>query len=454
VISRRAAQSELDTDVFNVYRQRYLCRFIRDRFHELLVNHLLLPVHFISENGPSGCRRIYSFDWGAAFWRWTYLRRLAQHHRNTPGWPQTWPQTAVEFVVLHEPPYSSGTHGSNLEVRQALVPLFEQGGVDVVFAGHDHDYERTVPLWQEQTAASDQQGVIYIVSGGGGTPLNNVGHNAWTAFSASRYSFVAADVRGCSLTLTAIDDSGQPFDAVTLDKCPLAWTQVNTPGFGEHEGEYTGQEGFDLTVFGDRLYLGMEGKACEGIWRSKAGVVTPASQEDWEQVVSNGFDGSTDCAVLPPTTDNDHIDSLEPFGGFLYASTAMQTGDKRGSQVWRSATGYPGSWEQVNQPGFGKPSNENFKDMIVFRGQLCGGTGNWGGPSEAPGAQVWCTDGITRDPQDPALLHWRQRNANGFGDLNNIKIWSSAEFNNALYFGVEAQPYGAEPGSIWRCAPR
>ena len=127
----------------------------------------------------------------------------------------------------------------------------------------------------------------------------------------------------------------------------------------------------------------MEGRACARIWRGKAGVPAPASNEDWEQVVSDGFDGSTDCAVQPPTTDNDHIDSIEPFDGFLYASTAMQTGDRRGSQVWRSPTGNEGSWERVNQPGFGQQTNENFKDMIVFDGRLCGGTSNWGGPGQA-----------------------------------------------------------------------
>ncbi len=459
-LTRGGTTAEHDTDVFAVYRDlmSFAPIYPAAGDGDLKVDPpaAYLQAFYLPQNGPAGlAERVYSFDWGAA--HFVALDTSAPFGAGSPqhAWlaadlaasRQPW-----KFVTLHEPPYSSGAQGSDLEVRHALGPLFEQGGVDVVFAGHDRDYERTVPLWQEQPAAPDQPGVTYIVTGGGGALLDSVGHSAWTAFSASRYSFVAADVRGCSLTLTAIDDQREPFDAVTLDKCALAWTQVNRPGFGEHVDEYTGQEGFELTVFRDQLYLGMEGRACARIWRSKAGVLAPASQEDWEQVVSDGFDGSTDCAVLPPTTDNDHIDSIEPFDGFLYASTAMQTGDKRGSQVWRSATGDPRSWERVNQPGFGQQSNENFKDMIVFRSRLCGGTSNWGGPGQAPGAQVWCTDGVTRDPQDPTLLQWRQRNADGFGDPNNVKIWSSAEFDGALYFGVEAQPVTAmtKPGSIWR----
>ncbi len=226
-----------------------------------------------------------------------------------------------------------------------------------------------------------------------------------------------------------------------------SWTQVNDAGFNEHEPPYFAQEAFDITVFKDQLYLGMEGRACARIWRSRPGVSTAASQADWEQVVPNGFDGWSDCATNSPGTDNDHIDSLEPFGGYLYASTAMQTGDKRGSQVWRSATGDPNTWMRVNEPGFGLHTNENFKDMIEFAGLLCGGTANLGSAAIPPGAQVWCTDGVTPDPAHEGQLRWTQRNRNGFGLGENVKIWSSAVYSNALYFGVEAQ--GAD-GSIWR----
>jgi hypothetical protein len=233
---------------------------------------------------------------------------------------------------------------------------------------------------------------------------------------------------------------------------PLAWTQVNAPGFGEHAGPYTGQEAFDLTVFNGQLYLGMEGRTCARIWRSRAGITAPASQADWEQVVNHGFDGTTDCAIAPPTTDNDHIDSLEPFKGWLYASTAMQTGEERGTQVWRSPTGDRRTWVRVNEPGFGSSANQNFKDMIEYAGLLCGGTGNWGDdePREGAadsGAQVWCTDGVTPDPERLGLLLWTQRNVNGFGRPENIKIWSSATHGGALYFGVEASNGN---GSLWR----
>jgi acid phosphatase type 7 len=66
-------------------------------------------------------------------------------------------------VVLHHPPYSTGPHTEDeVGLRETVVPLFERYGVAVVFAGHDHAYER-----------SFCGGRYYIVTGGGGAPLHD-----------------------------------------------------------------------------------------------------------------------------------------------------------------------------------------------------------------------------------------------------------------------------------------
>ena len=62
-------------------------------------------------------------------------------------------------AFFHHPPYSSGgRHGSDEEVQKILHPLFVKHGIDVVFTGHDHFYERTKP----------QDGITYFVAGGAG----------------------------------------------------------------------------------------------------------------------------------------------------------------------------------------------------------------------------------------------------------------------------------------------
>jgi predicted phosphodiesterase len=62
-----------------------------------------------------------------------------------------------KMAYFHHPLYSSGeTHGSETDLRTLLEPLFLKYGIDVVFAGHEHFYERVKP----------QNGIHYFTCGG------------------------------------------------------------------------------------------------------------------------------------------------------------------------------------------------------------------------------------------------------------------------------------------------
>jgi predicted phosphodiesterase len=62
-----------------------------------------------------------------------------------------------KMAYFHHPLYSSGAaHGSEVDLRAVLEPLFVKYGVNVVFAGHEHFYERLKP----------QQGIYYFTCGG------------------------------------------------------------------------------------------------------------------------------------------------------------------------------------------------------------------------------------------------------------------------------------------------
>ena len=61
-----------------------------------------------------------------------------------------------KICYFHHPLYSDGgTHGSEVDLRVVLEPLFVKYGVNVVYSGHDHIYERLKP----------QKGIYYFVSG-------------------------------------------------------------------------------------------------------------------------------------------------------------------------------------------------------------------------------------------------------------------------------------------------
>ena len=89
--------------------------------------------------------------------------------------PKRW-----KIAFLHRSPYGSSRHGGDEKVRQDLEPIFARHKMDLVFSGHDHAYERTVPI----------RGVTYVVSGGGGRRLYRAGRSKRTAFSKSAHHAV------------------------------------------------------------------------------------------------------------------------------------------------------------------------------------------------------------------------------------------------------------------------
>lgn len=110
-----------------------------------------------------------------------------------------------KVVALHHPPYSAGWHGSSRNVRDAFGPLFERYGVQLVFAGHDHDYQRSTPI----------RGVTYVVSGGA-AKLRTTDRADYTAVSWSTYHFVDLAAWPDRLLLRAVGQDGQVFDSATI----------------------------------------------------------------------------------------------------------------------------------------------------------------------------------------------------------------------------------------------
>jgi len=182
-----------------------------------------LDAFYLPHNNPAQTERYYSFDWGNA--HFTALdfntgpdaAQLDWLKNDLASTDKPW-----KFVFYHQAIYSSGPHGHEDWVtakRALLAPIFEQYKVDVVFNGHDHDYERTQPI----------NGVLYIVSGGGGGPLYQVNPQSFSAYAETTYHTVLATLDGCTLTLQAVKPDGTIFDATTLSKTCLVPTPIPTP---------------------------------------------------------------------------------------------------------------------------------------------------------------------------------------------------------------------------------
>jgi len=127
------------------------------------------------------------------------------------------PDDMWKIVVLHRPPYSCGkAHGDNIDV-QPITTLFDEYGVDLVFAGHDHGYQRSKPIVNGEVTGGS--GTIYMISGGAGAPLYPVDKkDERFSYAESCYHYTLVEVDGNVLTLKAKYPDGEVFDSLILTK--------------------------------------------------------------------------------------------------------------------------------------------------------------------------------------------------------------------------------------------
>ena len=180
-------------------------------------------VYYLPENAPSGHEEeYYSFDWGNIHVVVLDTEQDYEDGSTQNNWLKNDLQnTDRRWIVaaFHKPAYSSGPHGSKQSVQDEIVPVLEYYGVDVVLNGHDHSYERTCPIKDDACTTIDDGGVVYFVTGGAGAPLYGSSGDWFTAKTAKKYHFLLFNVNDCQMDITAIDEDGDTFDTLTINKC-------------------------------------------------------------------------------------------------------------------------------------------------------------------------------------------------------------------------------------------
>jgi 3',5'-cyclic AMP phosphodiesterase CpdA len=185
----------------------------------------LLKALSLPTNSADGSEHFYSFDWGAL-----HVVALDSNRSLGLGSPQlAWLHADLSassapwtIVFFHHPVYSSSTHGEREDLQASLAPLLEVHGVDLVFSGHDHVYERTFPMVADtpidvlEPDYVDAPGPIYVVTGGGGKDLYPSGWREWTAYSESSFHVTCVEADASSLVLRAVRLDGSEMDRMTL----------------------------------------------------------------------------------------------------------------------------------------------------------------------------------------------------------------------------------------------
>ena len=247
-----------------------------DPFGELLANTALWPVYGnhddrrwayfrifdLPENAEAGgvasyTENYYSFDYSNI--HFVMLDSQASD-RSINGDMVNWlkrdlAQNKKPWVIaaFHHPPYTKGSHDSDSvrdsrgrmqDMRENILPVLEAGGVDLVFTGHSHMYERSYLLdcaygYSESFTSANivssginnrhkhylkplknkkNQGAVYMVTGSFSKvdqgPLNHPAHFVGLAQAGS----VVIDVDNTVLTARFVNNKGQVEDEFTISK--------------------------------------------------------------------------------------------------------------------------------------------------------------------------------------------------------------------------------------------
>ncbi|HEX7553731.1 MAG TPA: metallophosphoesterase, partial [Geothrix sp.] len=195
----------------------------------------------------------FSFDYGKV--HWTVLDSNPYANWDSPKL-RAWLEADLvaargadwRIVALHHPLFQSSRSHFDDQWMRPLSPLLEKYGVDLVLAGHVHNYQRTAPLRFKPTRIGQRgtsvegvftvdeafdgrsvtraKGIVHIVTGAGGAELYDpwqtdakASWQPWTrALISDRLSFTVLDVAGKTLKLRQLDAEGRELDAITLTK--------------------------------------------------------------------------------------------------------------------------------------------------------------------------------------------------------------------------------------------
>ena len=206
----------------------------------------------VATAGPAFPRMAsYSFDYGRVHWTVLDSNPYADWESPTlKAWLEADLKAAKgatwRIVALHHPLFQSSLSHADDQWMRAISPILEKYGVDLVLAGHVHNYQRTAPLRFQPTRVGPRgkpltgtftvdeafdgrlqaraKGIIHIVTGAGGAELYDPWQTdapkswqPWTrAFISDKHSFTVVDVDAKQLKLRQLDAEGHELDGITL----------------------------------------------------------------------------------------------------------------------------------------------------------------------------------------------------------------------------------------------
>jgi len=291
---------QTDTRCLSVYREafRSLPSFMTWGNHDLAVGPSAFQAAFrVPTNDTPALEHLldrtqpdfyYSFDAGDAHFAVLFWPYSSQYFMQ-PDCPQLqWLERDLaasakrwKFLCLHHPVNTSSGHRfddyngngilDRIEVEELLLPVARRHGVQMIFSGHDHVFERFQPVG----------GVHTVVTGGGGVGLYGLRQmDPNSAAFYPRWHLSRLELREDTLRLTALDTTGAAFDVLEFRNTPAGSGDDDGDGLGDTAERLAGSDPARPDTDGDGLPDGWEflrgmNPAEPSVTRSADGTVGP-----------------------------------------------------------------------------------------------------------------------------------------------------------------------------------
>jgi acid phosphatase type 7 len=309
-----------------------------------------------SETVPDNDRgRYYSYDWGNTHFVALDANLLDAGYALPRARMLAWldndlakSQADWRIAYFHQTPYPISQHLTDpidIAAREQFVPILERHGVQLVLAGHEHNYQRTKTR-RAGVPVPAGMGTVYMTSGGGGGGLHPAGMLGYSFLerAESIYHYLRVEVDASQIVIHAIDKDGKEFDRAVLTLGSPRPPPVLTPGDSVLNGaSFTSSlaSGELVSIFGENLAAGVSQAAgypwpnvLSGSFVTLNGVPMPLTYASPRQINAQLPTGARGAATLRVTTPTGYaetqvtISATAPAifeGGILHANYAPVT---------------------------------------------------------------------------------------------------------------------------------
>ena len=368
---------EFEALYFSVYRDMlsrvpvFLCPGNHDYYTPNAAPYLAVTSPPVSNVAAIERGRFYSYDWGDIHFVSLDSNEPLERAIAGTGTMFQWLEDDLRrtrkfwrIVFLHHPPYPTSTHHANdavsATVRQHLVPILERYGIPLVIAGHDHNYQRAIPLSKGASAVSGT-GTQYVITGGGGTNLFSLPGSPILAKGAAVHHYMRFDIDGGTLTMRAKGLDGAEFDRAVVTPMPSVGEAavVNAASFTPAVAP-----GTLITIYGRNLAYREEQAtsfplptSLLGVQVSMDGQIIPLTYVAPDQInaqVPFTVSGNVTLRVTSPNGSSNTTCTVTDSAPGIFFGGAPAIIHASGALVTAAAPGLPGEFLSIFLTGLGR----------------------------------------------------------------------------------------------------